>query len=325
MSTQTVAVAGATGFVGRYVVRELLGRGAAVRALVRSSEKAAEVLPDDPGLTLVNGDVFSHDALESLMEGCDAVVNCIGIRREVETITFEKMHVRAVEVLTDAAQRAGVSRFVHVSAIGTRPNAKTAYHRSKFEGESLLRRSGLDWTILRPSLVHGPDGELMKMIKDWSLGRAAPHVFIPYFADADIDPTAFPPKPPKPKSATMQPVSVESVASAVADSIERADAIGEVYPLGGSERLTWPELLEHVRDEIPMAGKKKIIPIPGHLGHAMALAAKPFGLAQALPFGPSEPLMAIEDNICDTHKAEQDLGFTPSSFREGVSGYADRI
>jgi len=325
ISSQTVAVAGATGFVGRYVVRELLDRGVTVRALTRSGEKAAEVLPDHPNLRLVRGDVFDADTVRTLVEGCDAIANCIGIRREAGTITFEKMHVRVVEILADAAKKAGVSRFVHVSAIGTRPNAKTDYHRSKFGGEALLRRSGLDWTILRPSLVHGPDGELMKMIKDWSLGRAAPHVFIPYFADADFDPMAFPPKPPKPRSATMQPVAVESVAGAVADSLERADAIGEVYPLGGSERLTWPELLEHVRDHIPMAGKKRIIPIPGHLGHAMAVAAKPFGLAQALPFGPSEPLMAIEDNICDTRKAEQDLGFEPSSFREGVTGYADRI
>jgi NADH dehydrogenase len=324
-SSQTVAVAGATGFVGRYVVRELLDRGARVRALTRSGEKASDVLPEHENLKLVYGDVFDRDTVRELVDGCDAIVNCIGIRREVGTVTFERMHVRVVEILADAAKEAGVSRFVQISAIGTRPNAKTDYHRSKFEGESLLRRSGLDWTILRPSLVHGPDGELMKMIKDWSLGRAAPHVFIPYFADADFDPTAFPPKPPKPKSATMQPVAVESVAAAVADSLERTDAIGEVYPLGGSERVTWPELLEHVRDEIPMAGKKKIIPIPGKLGYAMAVAAKPFGLAQALPFGPSEPLMAIEDNTCDTHKAEQDLGFVPSSFREGVTGYADRI
>lgn len=322
---QTVAIAGATGFVGRAVTRELLSRGYAVRALVRSSEKASEVLPADARLTLVEGDIFDQDAPGKLLNGAEAIVNCIGIRREVGRITFEKMHVRVVEILIDAAKAAGTGRFVQISAIGTRANAKTDYHRSKFAGESLLRRSGLDWTILRPSLIHGPDGELMKMIKDWSLGRAAPHVFIPYFADADIDPTAFPPKPPKPKSATMQPVSVESVASAVADSLSSAEAIGEVYPLGGSERLTWPELLTHVRDHIPMAGKKPIVPIPGHVGHVMAVVAKPFGLAQALPFGPSEPLMAIEDNICDTTKAERDLGFQPSPFREAVASYAERI
>jgi NADH dehydrogenase len=323
--SQTVAIAGATGFVGRYVVRELLSRGFAVRALVRSADKAEAVLHQHEHLTLVQGDIFEPASVEELLRGAQAVVNCIGIRREVGTATFDRMHVRAVEILIDAARSAQARRFVLISAIGTRANASTDYHRSKFAGETLLRRSGLDWTIIRPSLIHGPDGELMKMIKDWSLGRAAPHVFIPYFADADFDPTAFPPKPPKPKSATMQPVSVDSVARAVADSLASEAAIGEVYPLGGSERLTWPELLSHVRDNLPMATKKRIVPIPGKLGYAMAIAARPFGLAQALPFGPSEPLMAIEDNVCDTTKAQQDLGFKPSSFREAVTDYADRI
>lgn len=325
MSRLTVGVAGATGFVGRYVVRELLSRGAKVRALVRSASKVEDVLPAHESLTLVEGDLFEAGIPEKLCSGCDALVNCIGIRRETGAASFEKLHVRAVERLVDAARSEGVSRFVLISAIGTRPNARTDYHRSKYAGETVLRRSGLDWTILRPSLIHGPDGELMRMIKDWSLGRAAPHVFIPYFADADFDPAAFPPKPPRPKSAILQPVAVESVARSVADSIRSTDAVGEVYPLGGSERLTWPELLAHVRDHIPMAGKKKIIPIPGHLGYAMAVAAKPLGLAEALPFGPSEPLMAIEDNTCDTRKAERDLGFEPGPFREAVSAYADKI
>lgn len=325
MSDQTVAVAGATGFVGRSVVRELLDRGCKVRALVRSATKAIESLPTHTALTLIEGDVFDDSALAKLLDGSHAMVNCIGIRREIPGVTFQRMHVQATEQLIDAARRANVDRFILISAIGTRPNANTDYHRSKFAGETILRRSGLDWTILRPSLIHGPDGELMRMIKDWSLGRAAPHVFIPYFASAEFDPMGFPPKPPKPKSAVLQPVAVEDVARAAVASIASKDAIGEVYTLGGAERMTWPEMLTHVRDHIPMAGKKRIVPIPGHLGHAMAIAAKPLGLAEALPFGPSEPLMAIEDNICDTRKAEQDLGFQPGPFRDAVASYADRI
>lgn len=323
-TTQTIAVAGSTGFVGRYVVRELLRRGYTVRALVRDASKALEVLPDS-GVTPVEGDVFDDRSLGKLTEGCSAMVNCIGIRRETAGVTFERMHVQATERLIDASLASGIRRFILISAIGTRANATAEYHRSKYAGETLLRRSGLDWTILRPSLIHGPDGELMKMIKDWSLGRAAPHMFIPYFAAAEFDPAAFPPKPPKPKSAVLQPVAVEDVARAVAEAITSRDAIGEVYPLGGSERMTWPELLAHVRDHIPMGGKKWIVPLPGHMGYAMAVAAKPLGLSEALPFGPSEPLMAIEDNICDTRKAEMDLGFHPEPFREAVAAYASRI
>jgi NADH dehydrogenase len=329
---RTACVFGATGFVGRHVVQELISRGWRVNCHVRDAAKAAKVLPQEHR-TLVVGDIFDEQSPAKAVEGCDAVINCVGIRRETgPESTFERMHPRATEIMIDAAERAGVGRFVLISALGVRPDASSAYGRSKYIAESLLRRTALDWTILRPSIVHGPDGELMQMMKAWATGRAAPHLFMPYFgrveqrepevADDGTIRKRF--GPPVLVSAQVQPVAVEEVAWAA--SLETDSAIGEVYTLTGPETLDWPELMKLVRDNVPMAdAKKAVLGIPGQVGRAMAVAAKPLGLSALLPFGPSEPIMAMEDNTGDSRKAREQLGFAPGPVRSAIAGYASRI
>jgi NADH dehydrogenase len=327
MSTQTtVAVTGATGFVGRHVTQALIDAGHHVRALVRDAAKARTTLPRE-GVTWVQGDVNDGRVAAELVAGARAVAHCIGIRREYPPeVTFDRVHVRATRTIVEAAQAAGVPRMVHISALGTRPDAVTAYHRSKFESETIVRKSGLRWTILRPSLIHGHDSEIMKLTKDWVLGRAAPWLVLPYFVR--IEPPAagvFPPKP-KIESAKIQPVHIDDVAGAVVASLHNEETVGEVYPLGGPETLDWPTFLTSVRDALPMTEKgKKPAPLPGVVGFAMAKAAELIGMGAALPFGPSEPMMAIEDNTCSTDKARAQLGFRPRAFLSTMREYAGRV
>ena len=328
-----IAVVGGTGFVGRHAVRELTERGWPVRVLARDAKKASSVLPDAeaaPALTIIEGDPFDDAALARLGDtddGLGGLLNCVGLRREVPGNTFARAHVGVVErTLGLLRERGGDgARYLLVSALGVGPNAETEYARSKFAGETLVRRSGLGWTIFRPSVVHGPDGEMCKMLKGWALGRSAPFVFMPWFCRVEFE-TGFPPKPPRFESAVIAPVAVSDVARAIARSMESDDAEGEVYPLCGPEELTWPEFLRFARDHVPMASSSKpVLGLPGHLCAAMAVAAKPLGLASALPFGPSEPLLAIKDNTAETDKAREHLGFEPAGFREQFAAYADRI
>jgi len=325
----TVGVTGATGFVGRHIVRALQGKGHAVRALARDRDKARQALAGlgpDQGVTTLLGDVFDDASMDRFAKGCDAIVHTIGIRREFPPeVTFARMHPVAAKAALAAAQRAGTRRFVHISALGTRPDAASAYHRSKYESESLVRRSGLDWTILRPSLIHGPDGEFVGMVKDWVLGRQAPWFFIPYFARVEVSKT-FPPKPPRLESALVQPVHVDDVAEVVARSLEMPEAVGEIYPLAGPDTLDWPEVMTAVRDAMPITDKKKrLLPMPGEVGFAVATAAGAVGLGALLDFGPSEPVMATEDQIARTDKAEDHLGFRPRPFHESLNAYAASI
>lgn len=325
-SAATVAVTGATGFVGRHAVAALLDAGHSVRALVRSSDKAARVLPASPNLSLVRGDALDPEALADLLAPADAVVHTIGIRREhPPAVTFKRLHHGATAALVAAAQHAGARRFIHISALGTRNDAPTEYWRSKLESETTVRRSGLDWTILRPALIHGHDGEFVQLVKGWVLGRTQPHFFLPWFARVEIE-KSFPPKPPRLTSAILQPVLIDDVAGAIVAALQRDESIGEVYPLAGPDSLDWPSVLTTIRDAMPVGDKdKKPRPIPADLGVALATTARVLGLADLLPFGPGEPAMAREDATASTAKAAAHLGFSPSPFFESVEAYATRI
>jgi len=325
VSQQTVALAGSTGFVGRHIARELVSRGYEIRALARDRDKAAKILPAE-GVTIVLGDALSPDAAAELCTGCRSVINAIGIRRELPSrgVTFDKAHVRSTRTLLDAAGTAGASHFLLISALGVRADAPTAYYRSKYEGESLVRASGIDWTIFRPSLIHGADGEFIGMVRDWTLGRTAPRFFIPYFAKIEMKQRPVP--HPAMASAKVAPVRVEDVARTVVNAIERPEARGEVYPLCGPEVLEWPELLEAVRDSVPLNdSKKRILPIPAFKGVAAARMAQAVGMGEMLPFGPSEPVMATEDSVCSVAKAEAHLDFSGVAFREALASYRDQI
>lgn len=314
----TVAVTGATGFVGRHTVAELLGRGRRVRALVRNAEKAARVLPAGGSLELIQGDVFDERSLAELLTGCVAAVHTIGIIREGPGgQTFERMHEGALRSLVAAMRAARCDRLVHVSALGVSDNAKTAYGRSKFAGEQLVRRSGLAWTILRPSLIHGPGGEFTEMVADWARGRIAPFVFMPYFARTK----GVMPLPPF-ESPLVQPVFVGDVARAIAESLERGAAVGEVYPLTGAETLTWPELLEFVRDRVPLAKPRiKARAIPGALAALQARVLGVLGLGALLPFDEGMARMGMQDSVAPTVKAREHLGMEFVGFREAAGGY----
>lgn len=324
MSDRIAAIAGATGFIGRAIVRELLARGWHVRALARDRAKAAS-LPHDPRLHAVIGDPSDPTDLDALLAGASACVNAIGIIREAGGNTFQRAHVETTRRIIDAARRAGVRRFVQVSALGVRDHGPTRYQQSKFAAEQLLRRSGLDWTILRPSLVHGPEGEFMRLAKGWATGSKPPYFFLPYFVGGGPA-SDVPLAPLKRDPASVQPIAVEDVARAVASALERSDAIGEVYNLVGPETLSWPELLAAVRDAVP-GGRPDLDPRPIQSEHAAMAArvARLAGLGALLPFDDGMAIMGAEDSTACGAKARSDLGLDPAPFRAALAGYAARI
>lgn len=341
MAQRVVAITGASGFVGRWLVHELLGTregtsqpsggGWKVRALVRSREKANRMLPiEAPGLSLVDGDIWSKPALDELLDGADACINLAGLLREGggedRGQTFERVHVEGTRSLLAAVDRAKVKRYVQMSAMGADPDGTTAYWRTKGKAERLVRQSGLDWTIFRPGLIHGPDGEFMNQVASWVRGRAMPFVMVPYFARIKgVSPTGegFAEIPPALESPEIEPVFVGDVVRAMARSLDAAESIHEIYPLFGSERLSWPELMEFASEHVPNAKKLPIVPIPGVVAMLKAQGASLVGLGDLMPFDAGMAVMGQHDVVGSNAKACTQLGMDFAPFRETMAQYAD--
>ncbi len=307
---QPVAVTGATGFVGSHLVRALVASGRPVRALARDLGAAADSLPIADNVTVVEGDLFEPSSMDELAKGAGAMIHLVGIRCEKRPlVTFDRLHVDGTKAALEASKRAGIDRYMQMSALGSRPAARSAYHKTKYTAEELVRSSGLDWTIVRPSLIIGAGGEFLEMARGWAAGDEQPFMFMPYFEPprAHAKERLTPGIVEKPR---IQPVMVGDVAEVFVKSLENDDAIGEVYPLGGPQAFEWPEMLEAVAESVP--GKTKPAwGVPAEVGQAVATAAQVVRLDHLLPFCLSDVQMACEDNVCSTAKVEQELGVTP--------------
>ena len=156
----TLAVTGATGFVGQAVLDEAAKRGVAVRALARRAQDARD------GVEWVRGDLSDDAALADLVRGCDAVLHIAGVVNAPDAAGFIEGNVKGTQGVVQAARDAGTVRFVHVSSLAAREPALSDYGHSKRLAEEVVQVSGLDWTILRPPAIYGPrDTEMLDMFK----------------------------------------------------------------------------------------------------------------------------------------------------------------
>lgn len=327
-----VALTGATGFVGSHVLPQLLSAGHEVKVLVRNRKR----LGDASKVTVVDGDLFDAGAVRQLVRGVDAVVHLVGIIMEKrgQGQTFERVHVEGTQNLVEAAKDAGVKRWVHMSALGTRPEAEASYHLTKWLAEEAVRKAGFETTIFRPSIIHGHDGEFMEMVKQFCCNLLPPAPpFIPYFGTgqtfsdflwltkAGLWPfrgVGDVPYVSQCAAGRLQPVFVDDVAKLFADALSNDKSIGEVYPLGGPDAYTWPELYRTCHKHIPGARAKPICAIPP--GVAKVMAKLP-----GMPFNKDQVIMSQEDSVCDTAKVESHFGIELAPFEATLESYAGKI
>jgi len=324
VSPVRVLVTGATGFVGRAVVRELVARGHRPVCLVRDHERfkaqTARLGPDKT--ETVPGDLFESDALAKGAEGADAAIHLVGIifEQPLAGQTFERIHIEGTRRIVEACKAAGVKRLCHMSALGVRPRAASAYHQTKWAAEGIVRESGLDWTIFRPSIIHGPDGEFMRMMKTLVCAATvpafgllpAPFPVIPYFGDG---------------MSRLQPVSVKDVAHCFVAALSLPETIGRVFDLGGPEAMTWKELYRTCRDAIPGAKHWKPMvsqPVWAAKFIAQTLMKLPI-LPKMMRFNVGQVQVSQEDSVCDTGPVEQAFDIKLRDFRRELGDYAALI
>lgn len=319
-----VMVTGGSGFVGRYVLRELVARGHKPVCLARNRNRIDSVSGDalSDRLEVVGGDLFDDGALARSLEGAEACIHLVGIifEHRLRGQTFDRIHVEATQRVLAACKAAGVKRFVHMSALGARLGAPSKYHRTKALAEGYVRDSGLDWTIFRPSIIHGPDGEFMKLMKTFVADAWVPAFgflpvpipVIPYFGDGQ---------------ARLQPVSVKDVAHCFVAALSKPETIGRIYELGGPEAMTWKELYRICREKIPGARSWK--PMVGQPVWAAKTIATMFMWAPIFPnymrFNVGQVQMSQEDSVCDVRPVEETFGIRLGDFREELTRYAAMI
>ena len=156
----TIAVTGATGFVGQAVLDEACRRDTALRALARREQPACA------GVEWVRGDLADREALARLVAGAEAVLHIAGVVNTPDPMGFHLGNVAGTEALVEAAAAAGVRRFVFVSSLAAREPKLSHYGQSKRHAEDVVQGSGLDWTIVRPPAIYGPrDREIFDMFR----------------------------------------------------------------------------------------------------------------------------------------------------------------
>jgi uncharacterized protein YbjT (DUF2867 family) len=270
-----VTIVGGSGFLGRYIVQELVATGTRVRVAVRRPNAAMFLKPlgQVGQIQLIAADVRDERQIAAAMHGADAAVNLVGILAEARGRSFADIHAEGAATVARVAAGAGVRALVHVSAIGADAASHSAYGRSKAAGEAAVRAAFPAATILRPSLVFGPEDAFMNRFA--ALARVAP--LMPVVAG----------------NTRFQPVHVVDVARAVVGALENPARFGgAVFELGGPKVYTFRELLVWIMREIRV--DKRLVDVPPVVAKLMARAGD---ILPGLPMTSDQYAMLQRDNV----------------------------
>ena len=297
---RSVFLTGGTGFVGGSVARRLRRHGHRVRALVRSADKTKSMA--EQGIDVVLGDITQPKSLDEAVEGCDTVIHLVGIIRENPPATFEAVHTRGTLRVLEAAERCGVKRFVHMSALGARADG-TAYQRTKYEAEELVRRSGIPGAIFRPSVIVGPGDGFMELLL--SMLRISP--VVPVIGDGQY---------------RLQPTDVEDVAEAFARAAGRSDSLEGAFDIGGPHKLTYNRLLGIICEEF--GWRRRFVHVPVGLVKPFVDLASNWRLPT--PINSQELAMLLEENIIpgDASALREVFGIEPTTLRSVLQRFPRR-
>ena len=299
-----VAILGGSGFIGRYVVKRLAERGDVVAVGARNAAAARFLkLKGDVGqVGLINIAIDDEKLLPSFIAGNQAVVNCVGILQERGAQRFDRVHHTAPARLARLAREAGIDRLIHISAIGADPRSTSAYGRSKAAGEQAVRDAFPTATILRPSIVFGPEDQFFNRFA--ALATVSP--MLPLIGGGET---------------RFQPVYVGNVADAVMRCLDDPATAGRTYELGGPKIYTFRALMELLLAEIRR--KRLLIEIPFGLA---SLQARLMAILPNPPLTADQVELLKRDNVVSTGALTlATLGITPTAVEAILPTYLDRF
>ncbi len=297
MTTKRVTVFGGTGFLGRAIVDQLIGAGATVRVAARHPGAFKVASGQDRQLVQLYADVRDETSVGSALEGCDAAVNAVGLYSKKGSETFRAVHEMGAMHVARQASRAGVKALVHMSGIGADLNSQSSYVSSRARGELLVREAFPTATILRPSVLFGPDDKFLNTLI--AVVRRSPVLAL--FGSGDT---------------RLQPVFVGDVAGAVLRALTTEPSQGKVYELGGPQIYRYRALIDLVLKE---TGRTRIlVPLPFVAWDAFAR------LLMLLPNPPLTTdvvtLMKRDNVVGEGALTFTDLGMVPTSMEAALHG-----
>lgn len=294
-----ILVTGGTGFVGSHLIRRLRGAGLPVRAVVRDPAKAGALR--DLGVEIVAGDVADRPSLEGAAKGVERVIHLVGIIQEAPGQTFQGIHVEGTRNVVEASKKADVRHVVYQSALGTRPNARSAYHTTKWAAEEIVRDSGMACTILRPSLIYGPGDKFT--IRMSGMLKLSP--VVPVIGSGRT---------------RVQPIYIDDVVTCLEKIVTSDSFLNEAYEIGGPDQLTYTELTETLADALGI--RRPTVHMP------LALMRPAARLLEAVlpnpPVTSDQLIMLQEDNVCSMKDIREVFGVEPVGFREGLRRFLSK-
>lgn len=287
-----VFLTGGTGFVGSAIREALRGEGHDIVALARRARGP------EPGVVWVPGEIGDVDALTTGMQGCDAVVHLVGIIAERGKATFPAIHVQGTANVLAAMRQQGITRLLHMSALGAAQKADTAYYRTKWEAEELVRAAGVAFTIFRPSIIFGPgDGvisRLVQQIRHWPV--------IPIIGDGQY---------------AMAVISIHAVAAAFAQALRLPETAGKTFELCGPEVLTYEAILDLLMAHMGKHRPKVHLPID----LLRAVTGTTGAMHLPSPITGDQLRMLLAGSVCTTTDAREVFELPEITLAEGIKEY----
>jgi uncharacterized protein YbjT (DUF2867 family) len=302
MADRRIVVFGGSGFLGRRIVERLAAMGAEVRVAVRRPERAAFLtrFGRTGQITSIRADVWDEATVAPALAGADAVVNTVGHYVERGDASFEAIHGQGARHVAEAAAAAGMQWLVHISGIGADPASDSPYIRARAVGERRVREAFPAATILRPSVMFGPNDFLNRLA---GIARAMPA--IPLFGSGEVK---------------LQPVYVDDVAAAVVKALALPEAAGQLYELGGPRVYPYKGLVQLVLDQ---TGRQRLLlPVPYFAWNALAALLAPL---PRRPISRDQVKLMQKDNVVSPGALSfADLGITPTALEAIAPSYLGR-
>jgi NADH dehydrogenase len=237
-------------------------------------------------------------SLEKATAGVKRVIHLVGIIQEEPGATFRGIHVDGTRNILEASKKNGVNHFFYQSALGTRPNAQSEYHKTKWAAEELVRAGGIPYTILRPSLIYGHGDQFTLRLSE--MIRLSP--MLPIIGSG---------------RSKVQPIFIDDVVTCILKAVTSDCCLNETYEIGGPDQLSYEEITVAIADT--MGVKRPTLHLP--LFFMKSLATMFEAVLPKPPVTTDQLIMLQEDTVCNMRDIRDAFGIEPIGFRDGLKNF----